>query len=81
MNQLGGFFIHQLHADFALNLDGGGGTVMWAHKDPAKFAPCIKSASAGCLVNKPSDGGGERVSVMALVGLPGDDIDIPQPLR
>ncbi|MEA2580085.1 MAG: hypothetical protein QOE83_977 [Actinomycetota bacterium] len=81
MNQLGAFFVHRLHAKYALNMDGGGGTVMWAHKDPSKFAPCIKSASAGCLVNKPSDGGGERVSVMALVGLPGDDIDIPQPLR
>jgi hypothetical protein len=81
MNQLGGFFIHQLHAEYALNLDGGGGTVMWAHKSASNFAPCIKSASAGCLVNKPSDGGGERVSVMALVALPGPDADIPQPLR
>jgi hypothetical protein len=81
MNQLGAFFVQTLHADFALNLDGGGGTVMWVHQSVGRFPPCIRSASAGCLVDKPSDGGGERVSVMALVALPGRDRALPRHLR
>jgi Phosphodiester glycosidase len=81
MNQLGAFFVQRLHAYYALNLDGGGGTVMWAHKNAKRFAPCVRSAASGCLVNKPSDGGGERVAVMALVALPGSDLGLPKSLR
>jgi hypothetical protein len=81
MNQLGNFFAKTLHADYALNMDGGGGTVMWAHQSTTQFAPCIKSAAAGCLVSKPSDGGGERVAVVAMVALPGADLGLPKSLR
>jgi hypothetical protein len=81
MNQLGNFFAKTLHADYALNMDGGGGTVMWANQSTTQFAPCIKSAAAGCLVSKPSDGGGERVAVVAMVALPGADLGLPKSLR
>lgn len=81
MNQLGKFFVERLHARYALNLDGGGGTVMWANKKAKRFAACVKSAAAGCLVDKPSDGGGERGAIMALVALPGADLGLPRSLR
>ena len=81
MNQLGNFFAKTLHADYALNMDGGGGSVMWVHQQTTQFAPCLKSASAGCLVTKPSDPSGERVAVMAMLALPGPDLGIPKSLR
>ncbi|MEA2438375.1 MAG: hypothetical protein QOF65_2931 [Thermoleophilaceae bacterium] len=82
MNQLGDFLVTKLKAQYALNLDGGGGTVSWAHKDPATFTPpCIKAAGAGCLIDKPSDLHGERAAIMAMVAIPGADLGVPPSLR
>jgi hypothetical protein len=82
MNQLGAFFVNILHAQYALNLDGGGSTVSWVHQRVSTFTPpCIKSASAGCLVDKPADGLVERPTIMALVAVPGADLGVPPSLR
>jgi hypothetical protein len=82
MNQLGDFLVTKLHAQYALNLDGGGGTVSWVHKSPSTFTPpCIKAAGAGCLVDKPSDLHGERAAIMSLVAIPGTDLGVPPSLR
>lgn len=82
MNQLGNFFVKKLHVQYALNLDGGGGTVSWVHKDPSTFTPpCIKSAATGCLVDKPADLHGERAAIMALVAIKGTDLGVPLSLR
>ncbi len=66
-------------AYYAINLDGGGGTVMWV--DPpgpaADFGPCITIVGSGCLVNKPGDSAGERSAVSALLVLPDPDPDEP----
>jgi phosphodiester glycosidase len=81
MNQLGRFFARTLDADYALNLDGGGGSVTWVDQKPRRFAPCITAAVVGCLVDRPSDSSGERSAVMALVAIPGVDRHIPKSLR
>lgn len=82
MNQLGAFFVNTLHAQYALNLDGGGSTVSWVHQRVSTFTPpCIESASAGCLVDKPADGLVERPTIMALVAIPGADLGVPPSLR
>jgi hypothetical protein len=52
-------------ATWAANLDGGGGTVMWvAKRDPAYCQTNVEAG--GCLVNRPSERGGERVAVVSL---------------
>ena len=82
MNELGDFLVNTLHVQYALNLDGGGGTVSWVHQSASTFTPpCIKSASAGCLVDKPADLHGERPAIMALVVIPGTDLGVPPSLR
>ncbi len=81
LNQLGDFFVNTLHAQYALNLDGGGTTELWVHKRVKAFSPpCITSALSGCLVDKPAYQI-ERASIMALVALPGPDLGIPPSLR
>ena len=52
-------------ATWALNLDGGGGTVMWVR--PERRAYCEdRLASGGCLVTRPSERGRERGTSVAL---------------
>ena len=81
LDQLGGFFVNVLHVQYALNLDGGGSSESWAHEKARSFTPpCMTSASSGCLVDRPSDGG-ERFSIMALVAVPGTDQRVPLSLR
>lgn len=81
MNQLGDFFVNTLHAQYALNLDGGGATELWIHKKAKTFSPpCITAALSGCLVDKPADQI-ERTSIMALVAIPGADLGVPPSLR
>ena len=81
MNQLGAFFVKTLHAQYALNMDGGGATELWVHKQAKKFTPpCILATRPGCVVDKPSDQI-ERISIMALAALPGPDLGIPRSLR
>jgi Phosphodiester glycosidase len=83
MSELGNFLVKKLHARYALNLDGGGGTVAWIHKNASTHTPpCIKSAAKGCLVDKPADRHGERAAIMALVPVRGPyDLGIPTALR
>ena len=67
-------------ATWAANIDGGGGTVMWvAKRDPAY---CQTNLTAGgCLVNRPSDRGGERVAVVSLGVKPAPDAGEPRAVR
>ncbi len=52
-------------ATWALNLDGGGGTVMWVR--PERRAYCEDRLPAGgCLVTRPSERGRERGTSVAL---------------
>jgi hypothetical protein len=57
----------------AVNLDGGGSSVMWLHD---KGPWCITNVDNGCLVNKPSDGGQRSLSTAMLV-LQGPDANEP----
>jgi hypothetical protein len=57
-------------ADYAVNLDGGGGAVMWVAN---RGRYCQARKSGGCLVSRPSDPGGERPTVNSLLVLPGSD--------
>jgi Phosphodiester glycosidase len=55
-----------------MNLDGGGGTVMWVAR--TRFAYCQNAPPVGgCLVNRPSDRGGERNGVTSLAIIRGPD--------
>jgi Phosphodiester glycosidase len=71
-----------LHAGayVAVNLDGGGSTSMWVKK--RKPAYCESSPSVGgCLVQRPSQSGGERATRSAIVVLPSRDPGTPTGLR
>jgi Phosphodiester glycosidase len=66
-------FAHQFQragADWAINLDGGGGAVMWV-ANRGKY--CQVRKPKGCLVSRPSDATGERPAVSSLMVLPGAD--------
>jgi Phosphodiester glycosidase len=63
-----------LGATYAINLDGGGGTTMWTARH-GKY--CMQSAAGGCLVNRPSDGAGERKSSEALMVVAGKEAQPP----
>jgi phosphodiester glycosidase len=65
-------------ATAALNLDGGGSTAMWVRR---KGTYCQSPAAGGCLVNRPSESYGERVTRSAIVILPATDAGTPQGLR
>jgi exopolysaccharide biosynthesis protein len=71
----------QLHAGawMAVNLDGGGSTTMWVKR---KDTYCQSAPSVGgCLVNRPSQSGGERATRSAIVILPTADSGTPSRLR
>jgi Phosphodiester glycosidase len=57
-------------ADYAVNLDGGGGSVMWVAN---RGRYCQVRKPHGCLVSRPSDPAGERPAVTGLLVLPGSD--------
>ncbi len=64
----------------AVNLDGGGSTTMWAKKRNASY--CESSPSAGgCLVQRPSQSGGERATRSAIVISRSPDEGTPRGLR
>jgi hypothetical protein len=65
----------KLGATWAINFDGGGSTTMWVRQ--RKPAYCERRANHGCLVNRPSDAGGERSTENALLVLPGVDSNEP----
>jgi hypothetical protein len=57
-------------ADWAINLDGGGGAAMWVDK---RGRYCQRRAAGGCLVSRPSDPSGERPAISSVMVLPGPD--------
>lgn len=57
-------------ADYAINLDGGGGAAMWVAN---RGRYCQVRKQHGCLVSRPSDPSGERPAVSSLLVLPGSD--------
>lgn len=61
---IAGVLLH-LGAVDGMNLDGGGGTVMWVRKRGPSYCQGPGDAG-GCLVNRPSDANGERPSVLGL---------------
>jgi Tol biopolymer transport system component len=64
--------MRELHATFALNLDGGGSSTMWADPKGRKLK--------GRILNNPSDGSERKVSsaVLVIVGKdPGESIGAP----
>jgi hypothetical protein len=65
---------------FAMNLDGGGSTTMWAADRSASYCQTNTSPD-GCLVNRPAYSSSERDVIQALVVLPGDDPGTPKSLR
>lgn len=69
----------ELGATWAVNLDGGGGTVMWVKKKNAAY--CERATPAGCLVGRPSDSTGERVAVVGLGAVGAPDPGEPATLR
>jgi Phosphodiester glycosidase len=70
--------LKSLGAVWAVNLDGGGGTVMWVSaRSPAYCEHTIDAG--GCLVDRPSDAGGERSAVVALGVRPAPDAGEPLP--
>jgi hypothetical protein len=64
----------------AMNLDGGGGTVMWVSKRNPHYCQAPGDAG-GCVVNRPSDATGERPSVLALALIQGPDPGDPSGIR
>jgi len=64
----------------AVNLDGGGSTTLWTKKRNSSY--CESSPSVGgCLVQRPSQPGGERATRSAIVVLPTRDAGTPPGLR
>jgi hypothetical protein len=63
-------------ADWAINLDGGGGAAMWVAN---RGRYCQARKPEGCLVSRPSDPSGERPAISSLMVLP--DRDRGEPLR
>jgi Phosphodiester glycosidase len=62
-----------------MNLDGGGGTVMWVGQPRSAYCQSMPPVG-GCLVNRPSDRGGERNGVTSLAIIPGPDPGEPPSL-
>lgn len=60
----------RIGADWAVNLDGGGGAAMWVAN---RGRYCQKATAGGCLVSRPSDPSGERQAVSSLMVLPDSD--------
>jgi hypothetical protein len=68
MPQLAAVLIHA-GASWAMNLDGGGGTVMWV--GPERRAYCeSRPSTGGCLVTRPSENGRERGTSVSLAVRP-----------
>jgi hypothetical protein len=65
-------------ADWAINLDGGGGAAMWVAN---RGRYCQKATAGGCLVSRPSDPNGERPAVSSLMILPDSDRGEPLDTR
>jgi hypothetical protein len=66
-------FAHEFEragADFAINLDGGGGAAMWVAE---RGRYCQVRKHPGCLVTRPSDATGERPANSALLIMPNGD--------
>lgn len=63
-------------ADWAINLDGGGGAAMWVAN---RGRYCQSRKPEGCLVSRPSDPSGERPAISSLMVLP--DRDRGEPFR
>jgi Phosphodiester glycosidase len=64
----------------AVNIDGGGGTVMWvAERSPAYCETAVPQS--GCLVTRPSDHGNERVAVVSVGVKPAPDTGEPTRIR
>jgi Phosphodiester glycosidase len=76
-------FLAKMHlragATFALNLDGGGSTTMWVRRR-GTYCQSVPPVG-GCLVNRPSESYGERVTRSAIVVLPTADDGTPHGLR
>jgi hypothetical protein len=68
--------LKSLGAVWAMNLDGGGGTMMWV-RDRAPAYCESPVAAGGCLVDRPSETGGERSVVVALGVRPAPDAGEP----
>lgn len=66
LNAFGSYMV-SLGAEYAVNLDGGGGSTMWTRADG--------------VVNDPSDYSGERRVTNAVLVLPGADTGEPTPLH
>jgi hypothetical protein len=64
----------------AVNLDGGGSTTMWSRKRDSRYCESIPDAG-GCLVQRPSQSGGERSTRSAIAILPKVDVGTPRQLR
>lgn len=62
--------LERVGADWAINLDGGGGAAMWVAN---RGRYCQKRTAGGCLVSRPSDPSGERPAVSSLMVLPDSD--------
>lgn len=75
LNQFGGFLADELHATFAMNLDGGGSATMWAAKTGPWCSPKPTGVTNGCLVNYANVGENfkERPVEDAALILPGPD--------
>ena len=65
-------------ADWAINLDGGGGAAMWVAN---RGRYCQKATAGGCLVSRPSDPSGERPAVSSVMVLPDSDRGEPLDTR
>jgi hypothetical protein len=65
---------------YAMNLDGGGSTTMWALDRSSSYCQANTSPT-GCLVNRPAYSSPERSVIQAFVVLPGDDPGTPASLR
>ena len=64
----------------AVNLDGGGSTTMWSRKRKSQFCESVPDVG-GCLVQRPSESFGERVTRSAIAILPHIDRGTPRQLR
>jgi hypothetical protein len=62
-------------ADWAINLDGGGGAAMWVAN---RGRYCQIRKPHGCLVSRPSDPTGERPAISSLMVLPRQDRGEPR---
>jgi exopolysaccharide biosynthesis protein len=64
----------------AVNLDGGGSTTMWSRRRDRRYCESVPDVG-GCLVNRPSQSGGERATRSAIAVLPSVDRGTPKQLR